>query len=62
MRRLMPLNVSNADWICWFFKPAMFGAGDDGQRVADVQFADQVQVKFEAGNFKLGRRRADNEG
>ena len=39
-------------------QPAMLGAGDDRQRVAHVQFADQVQVKLEAGNFKLRRRRA----
>src|SRR6187399_2872513 len=24
IRRLMPLNVSNADWICWFFRPQCF--------------------------------------
>ena len=32
---------------------AMLGAGDHGQRVAHVQFAHQVQVKLEAGDFEL---------
>ena len=37
---------------------AMFRRADDRQRVADIQFADEVQMKLEAGNFKLRRRRA----
>ena len=37
---------------------AMLGAGDDGQGVAHVEFADQVEMELEAGNFKLGGRRA----
>ena len=40
------------------FQSAMLGAGDDRQGIAHVEFANQVQVKFETGNFKLGRRRA----
>ena len=42
-------------------QPAMFRRADDRQRVAHVQFADQVQVKLEAGNFKLRRRRAETQ-
>ena len=43
---------------------AMLGARDDRQRVAHVEFADEVQVELEAGNLELGRRRAvaDVEG
>ena len=46
------------------FQPAMLGARDHRQRVPHVEFADQVQVEFEARDFKLGRRRAvaDVEG
>src|SRR5260370_7540530 len=33
----------------------MLGGGHDGQGVAHVEFADEVDVKFEAGNLKLGR-------
>ena len=57
MRRLMPLNVSNADWICLFFKPQCLRARDHRQRVAHIQFADQIEVKLEAGNLKFRRRR-----
>jgi len=28
------------------------------RRVADVEFADEVEMKFEAGDFKFGRGRA----
>src|SRR5215831_1900596 len=43
---------------------AMFGAGDDGQCVPHIELADEVDVEFEAGDFKLGRRGAvaDVEG
>ena len=43
---------------------AMFGARDDRQRVAHVEFAHEVGVELEAGNLELGRRRpvADVEG
>ena len=34
----------------------MLGAGDDGQRVAHVEFADEVGVELEAGDLELGRR------
>ena len=45
-------------------EPAMLGASDDRQRVAHVQFADQVRMELEAGNFKFGSSRAvaDVEG
>src|SRR4029079_11850560 len=33
---------------------AMLGAGDDGERIADVQFADKVQMKLETRDLKLG--------
>ena len=36
------------------FQAAMLGAGDDGKGVADVEFADQVQMELEAGDFKSG--------
>ena len=42
-------------------KPAMFRRRDDGERVADVQFADKIQMKFEAGNLKFRRRRAETQ-
>src|SRR5947199_8194923 len=35
----------------------MLGGGHDRKRVAHVQFADEVEVKLEAGNFKLRCRR-----
>ena len=38
-------------------KPAMFRRADDGERVAHVQFADEIQMKFETGNFKFSCRR-----
>jgi hypothetical protein len=40
-------------------QPAMFRRADDGERVANVQFANQIQMKLEAGNFKRRRRRAE---
>src|SRR5256885_9612091 len=39
----------------------MLGGGHDRKRVAHVQFADEVEVKPEAGNFKLRRRRRQLE-
>jgi len=53
-----PLNVSNADWICWFFNPQCLAQAMTASRVPHVEFADQVQVKLEARNLKLRRRRA----
>src|SRR5262245_58992595 len=35
----------------------MFGSADDRERVSHVEFADEIQVKLEAGNLKLGCRR-----
>ena len=32
---------------------AMFRARDNRQRVADIQFADEIQMKLEAWDFKL---------
>ena len=43
----MPLKVSNADWIWLFFNPQCFA--HDCQRVAHVQLAHKVDVKFRAG-------------
>src|SRR5438477_47051 len=37
------------------FQTAMFGAGNDGQGVAHIEFAEKVEPKFEAGNFELRR-------
>ena len=37
---------------------AMFGAGDHGQGVAHINFADEVEMKLEAGDFKFAGRRA----
>ena len=37
---------------------AMFRAGDDGKRIPHIQFTHEIDVKLEAGNFKLGGRRA----
>src|SRR4051812_25485810 len=39
------------------FQAAMFGGGDDGERVADVEFTHEVSVEFEAGNLELRGRR-----
>src|SRR5437762_12071155 len=36
----------------------MFGAGDHGKRIANVEFTEQVEVKFETRDFELGRRRS----
>ena len=36
------------------FQAAMLGAGDDSEGVADVEFADEIQVKFKTGDFKGG--------
>ena len=36
----------------------MFRRADDGQRVADIQFAHQIQMEFAARDFKFRRRRA----
>src|SRR5271154_5764475 len=36
----------------------MFRARNDGERIADIQFADQIQMKFETRNLKFCRRRA----
>src|SRR5665213_565213 len=36
---------------------AMLGAGRHRQRVAHIQFADHIEMKFETGNFKFGRGR-----
>ena len=33
---------------------AMLGGGDDGQGVAHVELAHQIEMEFEAGDFKLG--------
>ena len=33
---------------------AMLGGGDDGQRVAHVELADQIEMELEAGDFKFG--------
>ncbi len=37
---------------------AVLGAGDHGQRIAHIQFSDQVDVKLETRNLKLRRRRS----
>ena len=50
-----PDALERVDWICLVLQPAMLGAGDHRQRVADVQFADEIEMKFETGNFKLRR-------
>jgi hypothetical protein len=34
---------------------AVLGDADDGEGVADIQLADEVQMKLEAGDFKFGR-------
>ena len=38
---------------------AVFRRADDGERVADIQLTDHVQVELEAGNLKCCRRRAE---
>src|ERR1700722_12540763 len=40
---------------------AMFCCCNHRESVADIQFADKVQVKLEARNFKLRRRRAKTQ-
>src|SRR6478736_4056358 len=34
-------------------QPAMFSAGDNGQSIADIQFAEQVDMELETGNFEF---------
>src|SRR5690349_2272925 len=36
---------------------AMFSTSDHGQGIAHVEFANEVRVKFETGDFKLSSRR-----
>jgi hypothetical protein len=37
----------------------MFRGGDDGERVAHVEFADEVHMKLRGGNLELARGRAE---
>src|ERR1035437_1090509 len=39
----------------------MFRTRHDRERIAHVEFADEVQVEFETGNFKLSRRWAETK-
>ncbi len=57
----MPLNVSKAPLDLLVFQPAMLRGADDRERIADIQLADQIEVKLEAGNFKLRGRRAESQ-
>ena len=51
----MPLKRVKGGLDLLVLQSAMLGAGHNGQGVAHVQFANQVQMELEAGNFKFGR-------
>ena len=64
MRRLMPLKVSKADWICWFLRPQCLAHATTASALRTLSSPTRLSVELEAGNLELGRRRpvADVEG
>jgi hypothetical protein len=58
MRRLMPWNVSNADWICASLIPQWRAHAYRSQGIPHIQLADQADSEKRVADFETRLRRA----
>ena len=54
-------NISIINGISAVLQPAMLCGGDDGERVANIEFTDHVDVEFRGRNLELAGGRAELE-